>query len=167
MLIFLSIFIQIRTYFSWISGRIISFFSTHQYGHKTSCSKVIGLNPFFHLFKIMKKLHLDTNISDMNKVALSMKLDSIRIRKYWMKPLKNWKTNPMCVERSPDSFPSAIWFVLIPFINSEPPLGRVRVPIMWSKVVFPLPDAPMMPTNSPFLTEIEILDKALTGGVPG
>ena len=47
-----------------------------------------------------------------------------------------------------------------PFIYTEPVVGLLRVPITWSKVDFPLPEAPTIPRNSPCSTESDTLFRA-------
>ena len=46
-------------------------------------------------------------------------------------------------------------------INTSPDVGASIVEIIFSKVDLPLPDAPIIPTNSPFCIVKSILERAL------
>ena len=62
---------------------------------------------------------------------------------------KNWKTTPMVLPRQ-----IASWFSLslctgVPSMTTSPEVGRSMPVIMLMSVDLPLPDLPIMPTNSP------------------
>src|SRR3970282_1550497 len=66
-----------------------------------------------------------------------------------LRRLEAWKINPSVCRRR-----SAIWLSLFPLIaspsiNNLPSVGLSSNPAMLSKVVFPLPDGPMIKTISP------------------
>ena len=61
----------------------------------------------------------------------------------------SWKTNPIFRDLTPDNCLSDIPTTFVPSIDIEPLLGVERVPIICRRVVFPLPDDPIMPSNSP------------------
>ena len=68
------------------------------------------------------------------------------------KRLKSWKMNPILSLRNAVFSPSDSLEVSTPSIIICPVERRSKLPIMFSKVVFPHPDAPMIAIMSPFLT---------------
>ena len=52
-------------------------------------------------------------------------------------------------------------------MNIEPEVGLAKVPITWSNVDFPLPEAQTIPNNYPCCTFRETPANARTGGGPG
>ena len=79
----------------------------------------------------------------------------------------SWNINPILWDLTPDNWSSDIPTTFLPSMNIEPLLGVERVPIMCKSVVFPLPEDPMIPNNSPVNIEIDTSERAWTVGGPG
>jgi len=54
-----------------------------------------------------------------------------------------------------------------PATRTVPPVGRSRVPMMWSRVDLPDPEGPTMASSSPARMLSETERSASTGGLPG
>ena len=76
--------------------------------------------------------------------------------------LKSWNTNPRWDRRKAARSRSRMAERGLPASSTSPAVGRSRAARMFSRVVLPEPDSPMMATYSPGSTEKLTLDRAWT-----
>ena len=76
--------------------------------------------------------------------------------------LKFWYTKPTLLRRNTASSFSFMPESRTPSTITSPSSGLSSAPIMFSRVVFPEPEAPMMAVNFPFSMERSIPSRALT-----
>ena len=74
---------------------------------------------------------------------------AVRVSSSW----QSWKMNPSRSRRKRETSRGFRPVISRPSTKMRPAVGASMVDTQLSRVLFPLPEAPMMPTNSPFSTE--------------